>query len=121
IKMRRGAAAAPAKQSLRHLGYNPPAMRDESNSPAPVLGYQGPRSRKAVTVAWCADAGEAELLCGELHAAGVPASAVNQHTVALGPYAGATQIEVQVPVEDREQAAGVLARLPDRNDVEPEP
>jgi hypothetical protein len=86
-----------------------------------VLGYQGPRSGKTVTVAWCADAGEAELLCGELHAAGVPAAAMNQHTVALGPYGGNSSVEVQVPVEDRDRAAGVLARLPDRSAVEPEP
>jgi hypothetical protein len=98
-------------------------MHNDSESPAPppVLGYQGPRSGKTVTVAWCADAGEAELLCGELHAAGVPAAAMNQHTVALGPYGGNSSVEVQVPVEDRDHAAGVLARLPDRSAVEPEP
>jgi hypothetical protein len=86
----------------------------------PVLGYQTPRSGGTVTVAWCGDAGEAELICGELRDAGVPAVAVNHHTSALGPYAGGSEIEVQVPAEDRQRAAEVLARLPDRNDVEPE-
>ena len=94
-----------------------PSLTDD----APVLAYQGPRSGRTLTVAFCADAAEAELVCGELHAAGVPAASVNHHTAALGPYSGGSQIEVQVPVEDRQRAAEVLARLPDRNDVEPEP
>lgn len=74
-----------------------------------------------VTIAWCADATEAELLCGALRDAGVPNAAVNQYTAALGPYSGGSQIEVQVPVEDRERAAEVLGLLFDRNDVDPEP
>jgi hypothetical protein len=74
-----------------------------------------------LTVASCADAGEAELVCGELRSAGVPAVALNQHTAALGPYAGGSHVEVRVPAEDRDRAAEVMARLPDRADVEPEP
>jgi hypothetical protein len=74
-----------------------------------------------LTVASCADAGEAELICGEMRSAGVPAVALNGHTAALGPYSGGSLIEVRVPVEDKERAAEVMARLPDRGDVEPEP
>lgn len=93
----------------------------DDGSDSALLGYQSPRSGKTVTVAWCADAGEAELLCGALHDAGVPNAAVNQYTAALGPYSGGSQIEVQVPVEDRERAAEVLGLLFDRNDVDPDP
>jgi hypothetical protein len=89
--------------------------------PPPRLDYMTPRSGKTVTVAFCAHSGEAELVCGELRDAGVPAVAVNHHAVALGPYSGGSQVEVQVPVEDMDRAAQVLARLPDRNDVVPEP
>jgi hypothetical protein len=92
-----------------------------ADNPPPPLDYATPRSGRTVTVAFCADSGEAELVCGELRAAGVPAAAVNHHTVALGAYSGGSQVEVQVPVEDRDRAARVLARLPDRNDVVPEP
>jgi hypothetical protein len=74
-----------------------------------------------LTVASCADAGEAELVCGELRSAGVPAVALNQHTAALGPYGGGSVIAVRVPVEDGDRAAEVMARLPDRGDAEPEP
>ena len=96
---------------------SPPA----SASPAPpVLGYQAPRSGKGVTVAWCADVMEAELLRNELNANGVPAASVNQHVVsALQGYVGFVRVEVQVAVEDLDRAAAVLARLPGRNDVEP--
>ena len=88
-------------------------------SPAP-LDYAPLRSGKGVTVAWCADAMEAELLCNALRDGGVAAVAVNQHTVAaLQGYVGFVKVEVQVAVEDREAAAEVLARLPGRNDVEP--
>jgi len=86
-----------------------------------VLGYQTPRSGRMFTVASCADAGEAELVCGELRSAGIPAVALNQHTAALGPYAGGSHVEVRVPVEDRDRAAEVMSRLPDRADLEPEP
>lgn len=93
-------------------------MSSDSNP----LEYAAPRSGKTVTVAFCADSAEAELLCAELHAAGVPAAAVNHHAVAvLGPYSGQGSVEVQVPVEERGRAAEVIARLPDRNDVVPEP
>jgi hypothetical protein len=96
----------------------PPA--NEPPSPAPVLAYQSPRSGKGVTVAWCADAMEAELLCNELQANGVPAVTANEHIVsALQGYVGFVRVEVQVAVEDRDRAAAVLARLPGRNDVEP--
>ena len=72
-------------------------------------------------MARCANAGEAELICGELNAAGVPAAAVNHHTAALGPYAGGSEIEVKVPVEDADRAAEVLTRRPDAGELEPEP
>ena len=94
---------------------NDPQFRDP-----PVLAYQGQRSGKAMTVAFCADAGEAELICGELRATGIPAASVNHHTVALGPYSGGSQIDVQVPVEDYVRAAEVVARLAEPHDLEPE-
>jgi hypothetical protein len=63
---------------------------------------------------------EAELLCNELRANGVPAAAVNENIVStLQGYVGVIRVEVQVAVEDRERAAEVLARLPGRNDVDP--
>jgi hypothetical protein len=86
---------------------------------APVLAYQVPRSGRAVTVAFCADGVEAELLCTELNAAGVPAAAVNEHAAAALSGYGLVRVEVQVAEEDRERAAEVLARLPGRHDVEP--
>jgi hypothetical protein len=96
----------------------PPA--DKEPSPAPILGYQTSRSGRGVTVAWCADAMEAELLCNELNANGVLAVTANEHVVsALQGYVGFVRVEVQVAVEDRDRAAAVLARLPGRNDVEP--
>jgi hypothetical protein len=74
-----------------------------------------------MTVAWCADAMEAELLCNELHADGIPAVTANENIVsALQGYVGFVRVEVQVAVEDADRAAAVLARLPGRNDVEPE-
>jgi hypothetical protein len=86
-----------------------------------ALGYQAPRSGKSVRIAGCANVGEAELICGELGAAGVPAVTVNQYTANLGPYAGGSQVEVHVAVEDAEHAAEVLARLPGPKDLEPLP
>ena len=94
---------------------------DSTPSETPVLAYQAPRSGRTVTVAWCADLGEAELVCGELRRANVPAAVVNQYTAALGPYSGGSQVQVRIPVEDRGAAAEVLARLPWLHDVEPEP
>lgn len=98
-----------------------PAPPAASPTPPAPLPYATPRSGKTVSVARCGDAGEAELICGELNAAGVPAAVVNQHTAALGPYAGGSGIEVRVPVEDADRAAEVLARRPDAGDLEPEP
>jgi hypothetical protein len=85
----------------------------------PVPGGLSPRSGRGVTVAWCADSVEAELLCNELTAAGVAAAAVNQHAAAALSGYGLVRVEVQVAVEDRERAAEVLARLPGRHDVDP--
>jgi hypothetical protein len=87
----------------------------------PILGYQAPRSGKTVSVASCANSGEAELVCGELSAAGVPAVTVNHYTANLGPYSGGSQVEVQVALEDLGRAREVLARLPGPNDLEPAP
>jgi hypothetical protein len=94
----------------------------EPTSPDPhPLAYHAQRSGRTVTVAWCADLGEAELVCSALRGSNVPAAVFNQHTAALGPYAGGSRIQVKVPVEDGAAAAEVLARLPWLHDVEPEP
>src|SRR5688572_16592322 len=113
-----------APQAMPEDPLPPPArpapQGDEAPPARPILGYQTPRSGKGVTVAWCADAMEAELLCNELNANGVLAVTANEHVVsALQGYVGFVRVEVQVAVEDRDRAAAVLARLPGRNDVEP--
>ena len=95
-------------------------MPHEPQAPAPVLSYQAPRTGKTMTVAWCADLTEAEQVCDELRRAGVPAALVNQHTAALGPYAGGSRIEIQVMADDRRLAAEVLARLTWLHELEPE-
>jgi hypothetical protein len=98
-----------------------PLGADREPATPPILGYHAPRSGRTVSLVRCANAAEAELICGELGAAGVPAVTVNQYTANLGPYAGGSQVEVHVAVEDADHAAEVLARLPGPKDLEPAP
>ena len=90
---------------------NPEVASTASPAPAPVLGYQVPRSGKLVSVASCGDAAEAQMVAAALSAAGIPSAVVNEHTNALGGYVGRNWVEVHVGVEDRDRAAGVVAEI----------
>jgi hypothetical protein len=103
-------------------------MRDAHDLPAeplpaaapPVLGYQAPRSSKTARVATCADAGEGQVLVGELAGYGIPAAIINEHTSALGPWGGNAVVKVEVPLEDADRAAEIVNRLRSGDDLEPE-
>jgi hypothetical protein len=84
----------------------------------PVLSYATPGESFGgmVTVARCANAAEAELYAGVLDEAGIRGHVLNQHTNALGaPYAGWSDVEVQVLGSDAPRAREILnaAQNPD--------
>jgi len=86
----------------------------------PVLSYQAPRSGQTARVATCADAGEGQVLVGELAGYGIPAAVINEHTSALGPWGGNAVVKVEVRLEDAERAADIVNRLRSGQDLEPE-
>jgi hypothetical protein len=88
--------------------------------PAPVLGYHVPRSGKLVSVASCGDAAEGQMVASALSASGIPSAVVNEHTNALGGYAGRTWVEVHVGVEDRDRAVELVEQLRSGDAFEPE-
>jgi hypothetical protein len=86
----------------------------------PVLGYQAQRSGGTARVATCADAGEGQALVAELSGYGIPAAVINEHTSALGPWAGNAVVKVEVPLEDADRASEIINRLRSGEDLEPE-
>jgi DNA-directed RNA polymerase subunit RPC12/RpoP len=86
-----------------------------------VLAYQGPILTSAVTVGRCADPIEAQLCGNELAAHGIDYHILNQNVNSLGwPYAGLSQVEVQVREQDAQLASRLLARF-EANPLDVEP
>ena len=98
-------------------------MSDFNGAPKPriVLSYQGPILTSAVTVRKCVDAMEAQLCGNELAAHGIDYYILNQNVNSLGwPYAGLSEVEVQVREQDAESARQILSRF-DGNPLDVEP
>lgn len=92
---------------------NPP---DESADPIPlarrtVLPYQGILPTSAVTVRKFYDPFEAQLYANELAAHGIDYYLMNQNANVLGPYAGASPLELQVREQDVPETQAVLSRF----------
>jgi len=87
-----------------------------------VLAYQSPILTSAVTVRKCIDAMEAQLCGNELAAHGIEYFILNQNVNSLGwPYAGLSEVEVQVRKQDAPLAAQLLSRFEGNPlDVEPD-
>ena len=87
-----------------------------------VLSYQGPILTSAVTVRKCIDAMQAQLCGNELAAHGIDYYILNQNVNSLGwPYAGLSEVEVQVREQDAELARQLLSRFEGNPlDVEPD-
>jgi len=92
------------------LPYAEPAS-DESSQ---VLSYAVPGSNREVTIARVAGGAEAEMISGQLAAAGIPSQVINRNVEALGPYAAGSSVKVIVMADDAERAKEVL-----RDEVEP--
>jgi hypothetical protein len=102
-------AAQPA-EPVPVLPVTAPAPGDSSQ----VLSYAVPGSNREVTIARVAGGAEAEMISGQLAAAGIPSQVINRNVEVLGPYAPGSSVKVIVMADDVERAKEVL-----RDEVEP--
>jgi hypothetical protein len=91
-----------------------PVTAPESADSSPVLSYAVPGSNREVTIARVAGGAEAEMISGQLAAAGIPSQVINRNVEVLGPYAPGSSVKVIVMADDAERAREVL-----RDEVEP--
>ena len=89
---------------------------EESARPIPlarrtVLPYEGILPTNAVTVRRFYDPFEAQLYANELAAHGIDYYLMNQNANVLGPYAGASPLELQVREQDVPETQAVLSRF----------
>lgn len=73
----------------------------------------GAAYREMIEVARLADPREAELLAGELEAAGIPVRLADEHGAELFAGAGAVEVRVLVPEEWAEEARELIRSLED--------
>jgi hypothetical protein len=95
----------------------PPSRSPDDPRPAepvPVLSYAPPGSNREVTIARVAGSAEAEMIAGQLAAAGIPSQITDRNVEVLGPYAAGASVKVIVMADDAERAREVL-----RDEVEP--
>ena len=103
-------------------------MADEPANPTPsvplarrtVLPYQGSLPTSAVTVGTFYNVYEAQILANQLAFQGIDYYLMNQNVSVLGPYAGASQVELQVRKEDVPAARNALSQF-QANSLEAEP
>ena len=84
---------------------------------APVLQYarpMDPEPTREVTIARVATGAEAEMISGQLGAAGIPSHIQDRNVEVLGPYAAGSSVKVVVMAGDFDWATEVL-----RDEVEP--
>ncbi len=81
---------------------------------SPVLSYASPGSTRDVTIANAAGGAEAEMISGQLAAAGIRSQIINRNVEVLGPYAPGSSVKVIVMADDAGRAREVL-----RDEVEP--
>jgi hypothetical protein len=67
-------------------------------------------SEEGVTVATFANSFEAEIACGALHAAGIPAEIPLETAHLKNPFAAGRYVEIRVFERDREEALKILRR-----------
>ena len=65
-------------------------------------------SEEGVTVATFANSFEAEIACGALHAAGIPAEIPLESDHLKGPMIGGNFVEIRVLPRDRDEALKIL-------------
>lgn len=84
------------------------------NDSSPVLSYAAAASTREVTIARVAGGAEAEMIAGQLAAAGIPSQVADRNVEVLGPYAPGGSVKVIVMADDADRAREVL-----RDEVEP--
>jgi hypothetical protein len=84
------------------------------------LPYQGSLPTSAVTVGTFYNVYEAQILANQLAFQGIDYYLMNQNVSVLGPYAGASQVELQVRKEDVAAARSALGQI-QANPLEVEP